>query len=261
MRDASFPPLLSGLPVAGEADPLDAAIAQAALGCDAGLVVYNLGASELRASIIFAPEVPLEDAMAMLPACGIGFQNALGALAPPEVAVHLDWAGGIQVNGAACGRLRAISATADPAQVPDWLVIGLELPLWPASDGPGTDDLASDGQGSDRLGSDRLGSDRPGDTPDQTALYAEGCADVDAKALLESWARHTLVWINRWSDEGAAPLHSEWRGLVPGIGEETRQGALSGTFLGVDERFGMLLRDQEGTTHLIPLSSQLEVLS
>ncbi len=238
MRDASFPPLLSGYPVAGESDPLDAAIAQAALGCDAGLVVYNLGASELRASIIFAPEVPLEDAMAMLPACGIGFQNALGALAPPEVAVHLDWAGGIKINGASCGHLRAISSTADPAQVPDWLVIGLELPLWPASDGPA--------------------SDRPGHTPEQTALYAEGCADVDAKALLESWARHTLVWINRWSGEGTGPLHNEWRGLVPGIGEEANQGELSGTFLGVDERFGMLLRDQNGTTHLIPLSSQLE---
>lgn len=230
MNEPTFPPLLSGRAVSG--DPFDAAIAQAALGCDAGLIVYNLGADALRAAIVFAPEVPLEDAVAMLPACGIGFQNALGALAPPEVAVHLDWQGGIRVNGATCGRLRVKAATGDPTQIPDWLVIGLELPLWPASDNPGV-------------------------TPDETALYAEGCADVDAVALLESWARHTLVWINRWSGEGVAPLHAEWRGLAHGIGADIAQGDLHGTFMGVDERFGMLLRDAE-TTHLIPLSSVLE---
>ena len=114
MSAPDFPPLLSGLAVTD--DPFDAAIAQAALGCDAGLVVYNLRADALHAAIVFAPEVPLEDAIAMLPACGIGFQNALGALAPPEVAVHLDWQGGIRVNGATCGRLRSKAANSDPAQ-------------------------------------------------------------------------------------------------------------------------------------------------
>jgi len=232
MTTPTFPPLLSGLSVTGSTDPFDAAQAQAAMGCDAGLIVYNLAASELRASIVLVPEVPLADAMAMLPACGVGFQNALGALAPPEVAVHLDWQGGIRINAASCGRLRAAASTGNTEHVPEWLIIGLELPLWPASDDTGH-------------------------TPDQTALYAEGCADVDAVQLLENWARHTLVWINRWSDEGAAPLHSEWRGLAQGIGENATVNGTTGTFVGVDERFGMLLRTKE-TTHLIPLSTVLE---
>lgn len=228
----TFPPLLSGLPVSGDTDPFDAATAQSAMGCEAGLVVYNLGASMLRASIVLAPEVALEDAMAMMPACGVGFQNALGALGPPEVAVHLDWGGGIRINGAACGRLRVKAATSDPSQVPDWLIVGLELPLWPASDDPGHN-------------------------PDETALYAEGCAGVDAGQLLESWARHTLVWINRWAGEGAKPLHAEWRGLAHGIGEDVTMAGTSGTFVGVDERFGMLIRSGE-TTHLVALSTVLE---
>jgi BirA family biotin operon repressor/biotin-[acetyl-CoA-carboxylase] ligase len=232
MTSPTFPPLFSGLAVSGENDPFDAAVMQAVKGCDSGLVVYNLGASVLRAAIVLTPEVPLEDAMAMVPACGIGFQNALGALAPPEVAVHLDWFGGIKINGATCGRLRVRASGTDPDAVPDWLIIGLELPLWPTSDDPGQ-------------------------SPDQTALYAEGCVDVDAAQLLESWTRHTLVWINRWSGEGVAPLHSEWRGLAMGIGKAVNVGALSGTFVGVDERFGMLVRDED-TTHLVPLSSVLE---
>ncbi len=232
MTTPTFPPLMSGFAVSGDTDPFDTAQAQAAIGCDAGLIVYNLAPTELRAAIVLVPEVPLADAMAMLPACGVGFQNALGALAPPEVAVHLDWKGGILVNGASCGRLRAVASTDDPEQVPDWLIIGLEIPLWPASD-----DM--------------------GHTPDQTALYAEGCADVDAVQLLESWSRHTLVWISRWADEGTAIVHNEWRGLSSDIGESVAFGDLSGTFLGIDEKFGMLLRSGE-TTHLIPLTRVLE---
>jgi len=232
MTAPSFPPLFSGLEVEGQIDPFDKACVEAARGCDAGLVVFNLGANKLRAALVFAPDVVLADAMAIMPLCGVGFQNALGALAPPEVAVHLDWAGGLRVNGASCGRLRVASSEVDPTAEPDWLVVGLELPLWPESDDPGT-------------------------MPDQTTLYAEGCIDVNAAELLESWVKHTLVGINTWLDEGVAPLHKEWRGLAHGIGEDAEMNGQAGTFLGVDEQFGMLLRDAD-TTHLVPLTHLLE---
>ncbi|MGC1504469.1 MAG: DUF4444 domain-containing protein [Sulfitobacter sp.] len=232
MTAPSFPPLFSGLAVEGQIDPFDKACVVAAQGCDAGLVVYNLGANSLQAALVFAPDVALADAMAMMPLSGVGFQNALGALAPPEVAVHLEWAGGLRINGASCGRLRVASAGIDPAMEPDWLVVGLELPLWPEND-------------------------TPGDTPDQTALYAEGCADVNAVDLLESWVKHTLVGINTWIEEGVAPLHKTWRALAHGIGEDIEINGAVGTFLGVDEKFGMLLRTED-TTRLIPLTDLLE---
>ncbi len=232
MTEPAFPPLMSGQRVEGGIDPFGKACAMAALGCDAGLVVYNITANRLMAALVMAPEVPLERAMAMLPACGVGFQNALGALGPPEVAVHLDWDGGILVNAAKCGRLRAMAGGADPGAEPGWLVVGLEVPLMQT------------GQ-------------RPGDRPDETTLYDEGCAEVDPTGLLESWARHTLVWINRWEEDGPRALHAEWRGLAHGIGEDRTQNGLSGTYLGVDENFGMLLREDQ-TTHLIPLTTVLE---
>lgn len=232
MTDIAFPPLMSGHEVTGPIDPFTTACAKAEMGCDAGLMVYNLAADSLRAALVFAPEVPLADAISMLPLCAVGFQNALGALAPPEVAVHLDWTGQMRINGARCGRFRVMASPQDPEVIPNWLVVGFELPLWPASDDPGA-------------------------TPDETALYAEGCADVQAHLLLESWARHTLNWIARWEQEGSGPLHAEWRGLAHGIGEDTAINGLSGTFLGVDERFGLLLRDPK-TTHLIPMTTLLE---
>ncbi|KHQ52060.1 hypothetical protein OA50_03075 [Mameliella alba] len=225
----TFPPAMSGEEVGG--DPFDGAVMRAIRGCDAGLVCYRIAADRMGAALVMTPEVPLQQAMVMLPLCGVGFQNALGALAPPEVAVHLAWAGGILVNGAACGVFRACASTQDPEEIPDWLVVGFELPLTLAA--------------------------IPGEVPDQTALFEEGCAEVAPERLVEAWARHTLNWIARWEDEGAKALHSEWRGLAHGLGETVVQDGWPGTFLGVDEAFGMLLRDSE-TTHLIPLTTLLE---
>ena len=228
--DLTFPPLMWGEAATDSA--LGHAARRAAVGCDAGLISYILGADRVEAALVFAPEVPLSKAMTMLPLCGVGFQNALGALAPPEVAVHLEWTGGIRVNGASCGSLQALSATDSPAETPDWLVVGWTLPLLPTD--PET-----------------------GSNPEKTALYVEGCADVDAAALVEAWARHTLNWITKWETEGPRGLAAEWRGLAHGVGEPAQFGDQSGTFLGVDEDFGMLLRSGE-TTQLVPLTEVLK---
>jgi hypothetical protein len=45
--------------------------------------------------------------------------------------------------------------------------------------------------------------------------------------------------------------------LAHGIGEDITQNGQGGTFLGVDENFGMLLRNDQQTT-VIPLSAVLE---
>jgi len=233
---ASFPPLFTGEAVSGRSDPFTKACAQALIGCDAGLLVHSITPDRIRAAIVFAPETPLEDAMAALIACGVGLQNAMGALAPPEVGVHLGWQGEIYVNGGHAGRLRVAASGADPLAVPDWLVVGLELDLLPQT------------------------AAEAGERPDQTCLMMEGCGDISPIRLLESWSRHTLVWINDIGSGEVRALHTQWRGLAKDMGEEislTVAGAPTGTFVGVDEKFGMLLR-QGDTTRLIPLCALLE---
>ncbi|MEZ5658326.1 MAG: DUF4444 domain-containing protein [Burkholderiaceae bacterium] len=232
MSAPQLPPLFRALAVPGRADPFDHARALGVAGSDPGVVTYNIDARQLRAAIIFAPEVSLGQAMAMVPACGVGFQNALGSLAPPEVAVHLQWDGTIRVNAARCGRLRVAASGADPASEPDWLVVGLELALQHDHEAPGND-------------------------PDATALIEEGCAEVEALPLLEAWVRHTLYWINRWANEGVAPLQAEWRTLSHELGKEITLGGVRGLFVGVDEHFAALVRD-DARTHLIALSTLLE---
>lgn len=228
----SLPPLLTGRP---EARPFEAACRAAADGADPGTLLYYARRGDLAAGLVLAPEVPLEEAMAMWPACGLAIADALVALGPPELAVGLSWDGAVQVNGARCGRVRASAATRDPAAVPDWLVVGFEMP-WAL-------DLAD-----------------PGLAPDRTALLEEGFADLAPLRLLESWSRHMLVWMNHWEEGGARPLHAGWRRHLSGLGGSLgRPGAPGdeGAPIGLDERFGMILRG-EGAVRIVPLSSRLE---
>ncbi|MFK7870577.1 MAG: DUF4444 domain-containing protein [Roseobacter sp.] len=230
MTPLSLPPLFSAVATAG-ADPFLAACEEAAKGCDAGLMTYDIQPDHLRAAIVFAPEVPLRDAAIMLPVCAVGFQNALGAIAPPEVSVHLEWSGAIRVNGAVCGHLSMAADPPDAAADPDWLVIGLTLALWDAAEDTGLN-------------------------PDVTTLYSEGCSEVEPAVLLEAWSRHLLVWLNRWMEDGTAPVYAEWTGLAHGLDAPVTVGTASGTFLGVDENFGMLLQS-DGATTIIPLTDIL----
>lgn len=229
MTAPQFPPLFTGQD-AGGGDPFTLACDAADKGCDGGLVIYDLAADQLRAAIVFAPDVALSKAAAMLPVCGIGLQNALGALAPPEVGVQLGWDGAVYVNGGRCGALR-MAASGTPEAEPDWLVIDLTLMLWPKTEETGL-------------------------TPDETALYAEGCAEVDAVALLEAWVRHTLVGINAWADGGMANLHREWVGLAHGLTGEMTVAGKTGAYVGLDENLGLLLK-ADTETIMIPLTTNL----
>ncbi len=230
---ATFPPLFTGEAVSGSTDPFTKACTKATIGCDAGLLVHSVTPDHIKAAIVFAPETPLEAAMQAMIACGVGFQNAMGALAPPEVGVHLGWQGEIYVNGGRAGRFRVAASDTDPLKEPDWLVVGLELDLLPQGEG------------------------ETGERPNDTCLVMEGCGDISPIRLLESWSRHTLVWLNDLENDGPRALHEMWRGLAKGMGEEISVNGLAGTFVGIDEEFGLLLKT-ESDTALIPLSSILE---
>ena len=90
MNKPQFPPLFSGQSADG-ADPFAVACAKADAGCDAGLVVYDLAPDILRAAIVFAPDVTLCKAAAILPICGVGFKMPLARMHRQKLAYN--WAG------------------------------------------------------------------------------------------------------------------------------------------------------------------------
>ncbi len=232
-----FPPLLRGEPVAAGTDPFSKAVSAAISGTDPGLIFYGIEQHLLRMAIVFAPEARLEDAMAAVFVASIGFADAFGALAPPEVGLHFDWPARFRINGAFCGEARAAASTSDPHEEPDWLVIALDIPLAPEGD------------------------TEPGADPTRTWLSEEGCGDIAPVRLIESWSRHMLVWLNRWLSDGLAPLHAEWRSKAFALGKEMTvkiEGVpRSGVFTGLDEKGGLLLKEGERIT-LFPLSKMLQ---
>ncbi len=223
-----FPPLLTGLAVAG--DPFKTAC-EAAAEAEPGTVFYAPGEETLRAAVLLTPETPLAQAISVSFAVALGMNDAIGALAPPEVGFHLEWPGGFRVNGASCGSLRAAASTADAHAEPDWLVIGVEVPVVSLSDAPG-------------------------ETPDQTTLQGEGCAEITTGDLLETWARHMMNWLHIYLTDGFAPLHEHWLARAHRLNEHVETPE-PGTFLGLDEWGGMILKDGSGT-RILPLTLMLE---
>ncbi len=229
----ALPPLLTGVRVDAAVDPMTKAIAAAASGVDAGTLFWADREDRLDAAIVFAPETPLRQALPIFYAAAVGLGDALGALAPPEVAVTWVWPDRVRVNGADAGALRLAAATDDAKAEPDWLVVAVTLQI-------------------DSL--DQVHGCEPGRRPDVTSLRDEGCAELSRTRLLESWSRHLLVWTNRLLDDGFRPVHDAWRIRAERLGEPvtlSHQGRLRrGAFLGLDEDGAMLLRDAEGTEAL-----------
>lgn len=215
--DLTFPPMLRGIMAP---DPRAAAIAQARAGCDGGLICWR-GGDALEVGLVLAPDVTLSRAIQMLPLSAMALRDALGAIGPPELPIHLTWDGRILLNGAEAGRSRIIASSGQEDAVPDWVVNHLIFRFLPVDDGM-----------------------------DVTALWSEGGGDVTPEDLLESWSRHLLHRLSEW-DDGPESLHVDLTGCS--WERESKDAA----FIGLDESFGRLRRDGDATT-MDPLTDLLE---
>ncbi|MET4025757.1 BirA family biotin operon repressor/biotin-[acetyl-CoA-carboxylase] ligase [Marinobacter sp. MBR-99] len=212
-----FPPLLTGEVVPRHTDPFDKAVSRAIAGVDSGTIFYSQTDDALRAALVLAPETPLEEAIQAVYVAQIGLAESLGALAPPEVPVHFQWPDRIKVNGAVCGGVRFASDVSDPKAYPNWLVIGIHVAFTPTRN-------------------------EPGDKPDETCLQEEGCVDITPMALLESWSKHTLLWLTYFMDSGFERIHADWRPRCDNLGMQIDY-PRPGLFVGLDEKGRMLLRE------------------
>ena len=224
----AFPPLLTGVAVPG--NPKETAV-RAAPEADPGTVFYGLDPNVMEVAILLAPEEPLERAVRVSLAASLGLNDAIGALAPPEVAVHLAWPDRILINGAAAGTLSVVASTKDPGTEPDWLVLALSLDVAP--------------------------TEAPGDTPELSTLHDEGCAEVTTPDLIEAWGRHMMNWLHIYMTDGFEPLHREWAGKAHAMGETTTYPE-AGQIVGMDENGGLILKT-EAQTKILPLTQLVDM--
>ncbi|WP_282609824.1 biotin/lipoate--protein ligase family protein [Pelagibius sp. Alg239-R121] len=189
MKYPQLPPVFNLKPLAPGQDPFEAAVAAARAGNgEAGDFHWSQRLDRIELAVVLEPDTPPADSLTMLPLAMVAFGDALGAVAPPVVAVHFRWPDCVDVNGGFVGGFRtAMADRSNGEDVPDWLVIGFGIAVQMD-----------------------LTDDAPGRTVHQTTLYDEGCGEVTVDDLTESFARHFLTWINRWQDEGFEPVRLAW---------------------------------------------------
>ena len=231
----SFPPLFTGVDVGPGENPFQVAVDEAA-DAEPGSLYWSPRRDVLLAAILFAPDRPLGDALTAVFAVACGLHDCLGALAPPETAVHHVWPDRMLVNGGKCGAIRAAAPTRQLDEPPNWLVVGMEVELAPIPGDPGRD-------------------------PDRTSLAEEGCGFLTQRELLESWSRHTMAWIHRWMEDGPRPVFENWLARAAGKDEErdflSSGESVRGRLLGLGRRGSLLVR-VDAETRELPLSSILD---
>jgi biotin-(acetyl-CoA carboxylase) ligase len=163
-------------------------------------------------AVVLEPDEPLRLARRTFYACMAALADTLSAHAPPETEVRIDWPDSVSVNrGLVGGGQLAWPDGADENAPPDWLVFGAMVRLVSMS------------------------STDAGLHPLSAALEDEGFDELGAERLMESFARHLMVMLDAWQEQGfGAVARSYLQRLAP----ETENGIRRD----IDENGDLLLR-------------------
>jgi hypothetical protein len=145
----------------------------------AGTLVYVGRFDVVEFAVVLEPDEPLATARRALYAGCAALGDALAAHAPPEKAIEFDWPDAIRVDGGLVGGVRlGWPPEASENEPADWLVLGA------------------------MVRTAAMSHDEPGLWPASTALDDEGFGETGSGRLVESFARHFLVAIDAWQEEG-----------------------------------------------------------
>lgn len=230
LLDPQFPPLLTGHSVLASEDPLRVAMEGAGSGqFGAGDFCWSQAESHARGAIVLEPECSLAESLQMLPLLMVAIGDALGAIGPANLALMYRWPSMLLANGGEIGEvfLQAPEvATLD--DVPPYIVLGFSISL---SLPPET-------------------SAAPGIAAHTTALFEEGCGDLDRTLIIEAVARHFLSWVDTWEHDGFRSAHSDFYGRMAEKDGETKvtigDVVHIGRIIGIDEDGGLLLDGDKG---------------
>jgi biotin-(acetyl-CoA carboxylase) ligase len=152
----------------------------------AGTLVY-VGRFDLAEfAVVLEPDEPLRLARKAVYAGMNALLEALMTHAPPEKPITVDWPATVRVDGGLVGGARlAWPRGVSEDAVPDWLVFGGMIRTVSMTDEPGLHPL-------------------------ETALDQEGFEEHGAAALVESFARHLMVAIDTWQEDGFEPVMKDY---------------------------------------------------
>ena len=186
MRRLDLPPPFQLVVLREVGDAFAYACAHAAeLGAGTMVFVGRFDLAEF--AVVLEPEEPLASARRAFYACMVALGVALAARAPPEKPIVIAWPDAIYVDRGLIGGGRlAWPDHVDERTAPDWLVFGAAIRIF------------------------SLSPQEAGLHPLSTALADESFGDVSAERLVEGFARHLMVALDRWQEDGFAPIASKY---------------------------------------------------
>jgi biotin-(acetyl-CoA carboxylase) ligase len=153
----------------------------------AGTLVY-VGRFDLAEfAVVLEPDEPLRTARRAFYAGMAALADALLTYAPPEKPVTIDWPDALRVDGGLVGGGRlAWPENAREDEPPDWLVFGAMIRTVSISE------------------------TEAGLRPLSAALAEEGFDGVESDHLVESFARHLMVHVDAWNEQGFGAVAREY---------------------------------------------------
>jgi biotin-(acetyl-CoA carboxylase) ligase len=145
----------------------------------AGTLVYVGRFDLVEFAVVLEPDEPLASARRAFYAGCVALADALSAFAPPERPIAIAWPDAIHVDRSLVGGARlAWPAGAREDRTPDWLVFGATIRTV------------------------AMGEEEPGARPLSATLEEIGFNDAGSGRLVESFARHLMVWTDAWQEHG-----------------------------------------------------------
>ncbi len=180
--DIELPPLLRLVTLREVGDAFAHAATNAAKE-GAGTLVYVGRFDLVEFAIVLEPEEKLRTARRAFYAGMSALADALAVHAPPEILMHFEWPDAIIVDAGLVGGGRlAWPKGANEDEPPAWLVFGAMIRLVSMTDAAAALN------------------------PFAAAIAEEGFSDLGAGRLVETFARHFLVAIDTWQEQGFAPV-------------------------------------------------------
>ena len=225
-----LPPILTPIPVVNGIDVFAKAIAVAGKS-ETGTVLYSENPEYVEVAIILSPEIPKIKCNQMLYIMMVASGDAIGALAPPEVAVTYAFPGFIFLNRGEAGLVKVeIAPTNDDQSIPDWMVVGLKLRL----------------NNNIEINENEINAD-------VTSLADEGGGYVSRTRAIESLSRHFLAWISQWEDEGFKPVTEVWNKRREETKVVTLKSGQEVSWVGLDENGLAIVKSNAQELFLSPV--------
>lgn len=158
----------------------------------AGTLVWVRRFDLVEFAVVLEPEEPLAAARRSIYTCLCALFDALAVHAPPEKLIQFVWPDVILVDGGlVAGARLGWPKKADEKAPPPWLVFGAMVRTV------------------------IMGGEEPGLRPQSAALEEEGFDELGSGRLVETFARHLLMWVDTFQQEGFRQIAEHYLQRLP----------------------------------------------